>query len=81
MFGEHRNLDLYIKSQKKLLGLQDKIETILPCHHEYPIDPSFIEKNLLDAEALRRGELEGEKHPFMPCYSYKGRWTEFYYDK
>ena len=78
MFGEHRNLDLYIESQRKLLGLQDKIETILPCHHEYPIDPGFIEKNLLDAEALRRGELEGEKHPFMPCYSYKGRWTEFY---
>lgn len=79
MFGEHRNLDLYIESQKKLLNLQDKIDTILPCHHEYPIDSSFIEKNLLDAEALKHGELKGERHPFMPCCSYKGRWTEFYY--
>ena len=41
----------------------------------------FYEGDVLDAEALRRGELKGEKHPFMPCYSYKGRWTEFYYDK
>ena len=81
MFGEHRNLDLYIESQKKLLNLRDKIETVLPCHHECPIDPCFIEKNLLDAEALKHGELQGEKHPFLPCYSYKGRWTEFYYDK
>ena len=80
MFGKHRNLDLYIESQRKLLDLQDKIETILPCHHESPIDPGFIEKNLLDAEALRRGDLEGEKHPLIPCYSYKGKWTEFYYD-
>ena len=39
-----------------------------------------MKKNLLDAEALRRGDLEGEKPPLIPCYSYKGKWTEFYYD-
>lgn len=78
MFGDHRNLDLYIESQKKLLQLQDRIQTILPCHHAYPVDPVWIGRNLEDAEALKKGELKGEKHPFMPCCSYKGKWTEFY---
>ena len=81
MFGMHRNLDLYIESQRKLCAIADQVETIIPCHHDYPIGPEYIERNLEDAEALRRGELPGEKHPFMPCFSYKGKWTEFYYDK
>ena len=81
MFGEHRNLDLYIRSQKKLLALANQVDTIIPCHHEYPIGPEYIGRNLEDAEALKNGELKGEKHPVMPCYSCKGKWTEFYYKK
>lgn len=80
MFGAHRNLDLYIESQKKLCGLADQAETILPCHHDCPIEPEYMEKNLKDAIDLRAGILKGKKHPFMPCYSYKGRWTEFLYE-
>ena len=80
MFGAHRNLDLYIESQKKLCGLADQAETILPCHHDCPIGPEYREKNLKDAIDLRAGILKGKKHPFMPCYSYKGRWTEFLYE-
>ena len=80
MFGEHRNLDLYIESQKKLRGLADQVETILPCHHDCPIGPEYIERNLEDAIDLREGKLKGEKHPFMPCRCCKGRWTEFLYD-
>ena len=79
MFGSHRNLDLYIESQKKLCALADQVETILPCHHEYPVGPEYIGRNLEDAQALKNGELSGEKHPYLPCYSYKGKWTEFYY--
>lgn len=78
MFGSHRNLDLYIESQKKLCGIMDKVETILPCHHEYPVAPIYIKRNLEDAIALKNGELKGVKHPSMPCYSYRGKWTEFY---
>ncbi len=80
MFGEHRNLELYIRSQKKLLSLADQADTIIPCHHEYPIGPEYIGRNLEDAEALKNGELKGKKHPVMPCYSCKGKWTEFYYE-
>lgn len=78
MFGSHRNLDLYIESQRKLCTLADRFDTILPCHHEYPIDAGYIEKNLQDALLLREGKLTGQPHPTMPCRSYKGRWTEFY---
>ena len=81
MFGDWRSLDLYIESQKKLLELKDSVKTILPCHHEYPIGPEYIEYNLKDAEALKNGELTGERHPYLPCSSFKGLWTEFYYDK
>ena len=80
MFGAHRNLDLYIESQKKLCGLAYQAETILPCHHDCPVGPEYMEKNLKDAIDLRAGILKGKKHPFMPCYSYKGRWTEFLYE-
>ena len=79
MFGAHRNLDLYLESQRKLLGIMDRIETVLPCHHACPITPDYIEKNLQDAEALKKGLLTGEKHPFMPCRTYHGKWTDFYY--
>ncbi len=80
MFGKHRNLDLYIESQKKLCGLMDRIDTILPCHHEYPVTPDWIEKNLADAQDLRDGKFTGTPHPVMNCYSYPGTWTEFYYE-
>lgn len=67
MFGSHRNLDLYIESQKKLCGLADGIKTIIPCHHDYPIGPEYIGRNLEDAIAMKNGELPGTPHPEMPC--------------
>lgn len=85
MFGNHRNLKLYIESQKKLCGLghllnKKKIETIFPCHGAYPLDVSYIEKNLEDALALENGRLTGAKHPFMPCRIYRGTSTDFLYE-
>lgn len=79
MFGSHRNLDLYIASQKKLCAWADKVDTVLPCHHDCPIDPSYIEKDLEDALALKAGALPSEPHPFLPCRTYHGKWTDFYY--
>lgn len=79
LFGGHRNLDLYIESQKKLLTLEKEAEEILPCHQDCPIGSEYIRRNLEDALALREGRLPGSRHPFLPCSSYKGQWTEFYY--
>ena len=36
--------DLYLESQRKLLGIMDRIETVLPCHHDCPITPDYIGK-------------------------------------
>ncbi len=80
MFGEKRDLDLYIGSQKKLLALADRFETVLPCHHACPIDPSYIGKDLEDAIALKAGALPSVPHPTMPCRIYQGKWTQFLYD-
>lgn len=77
LFGAHRDLQAYIESLEKLLKIRDRVEMILPCHHDCPIDNSFIEKNLQDAIALQKGELKGVKHPSMPCSVFQGQWTQF----
>ena len=67
-------------SLQKLLEKKGDIRTILPCHHDCPIAPGYIEKNLEDAISLRERRLKGKKHPVLPCVSFKGKWTEFYCD-
>lgn len=78
LFGRHRNLNLYIQSQRKLETMTCKFETIYPCHHDCPVTPDYIGKNLQDAEALKAGVLPNEPTPGMPCRTYHGRWTDFY---
>lgn len=79
MFGENRNLNLYIESLKKLLGYADWAEVILPSHHGCPVSREYISYCLQDAMELRKGTLEGKDHPSLPCRSYRGKWTEFYF--
>ena len=78
MFGDHRNLDQYIESQRKLLNLSC-VKTILPSHHNYPLRAEVIAHNLADAIALKDGSLPFSKHPDLPCNHYIGQWTEFYF--
>lgn len=78
LFGPHRSLPQYIASLQKLLAWESRADTILPCHHNCPVSPACIGHNLEDAVALLEGRLPGEKHPAMPCFHYRGRWTEFY---
>ena len=66
---------------KSSMALADQVETIIPCHHPYPVEPEYIRRNLEDAVELKKGTLKGTKHPSLPCLSYRGKWTEFYYDK
>ena len=80
LFGAHRDLDRYIASQEKLCAWMDAVDAVLPSHHDCPIAPDCIRKNLLDAVRLRGGELTGQPHPAFPCSLYRGEWTEFLYD-
>lgn len=77
MFGEHRNLDGYIESQKRLCALTDQVDTLLPCHGSYPIGPEYIRRNLEDAEMLKEGKLTGEKHAFFPVIPIRGNGRNF----
>ena len=73
MFGEHRNLDRYIESLKKLQGLADKVETVLPCHYitlEGDADVAEYMKHHRDARA--RGEMVAD-----PYLLRAGEWIEF----
>ena len=79
MFGPHRDLDAHIASLEKLLPLARLVDWVLPCHHDCPIAPDYIAGNLEDALALRAGKLPGEPTPGMPCSTYHGRWTDFYF--
>lgn len=81
MFGGHRNMNLYIKSLEKLNRLADQVDRILPCHHDYPVSPVYIQRNLEDARDVKDGRLERSRHPVMPCDSVRGTWTEFYCDR
>ncbi len=81
LFGAHRSLDAYIASFDKLMPLMDQVDLVFPCHHACPITPDYIEKNKEDAIALANHELRREKHPTFPCYTYFGKWTQFYYDR
>lgn len=79
LFGGHRDLDAYIRSLQKLETYQDMIEEIIPCHSEYPLNSASIQQVCLDAQALKNGQLPGEKHPVLPCSLYRGAWTQFLY--
>ena len=78
LFGAHRNVGLYVESERKLLDRAAEFETILPCHHACPIGPEWIGRNLEDAVALKAGQLPSTPEPGMPCRTYRGRWTQFY---
>lgn len=77
LFGQNRNIKLYLQSLEKLLHMAQQVKQILPCHHDCPIGPEWIEKNLEDAQAMAAGKLPGEKHSQMPCWVYQGKWTSF----
>lgn len=84
MFGENRNLPLYLKSLKKLCELinNQKIEKIYPSHSECPLPSDATEKVLTDAQNLSEGKIPlVKKHDFMPCNVYQGVYTGFLYSE
>lgn len=79
MFGQHRNLDLYLQSLKKLLTYQDDITTIIPSHNDYPLTKEYINYCLEDGQLLKNEQLNGKKHQTLPCFEYSGKHISFYY--
>lgn len=78
LFGAHRSVARYIESQHKLAALAADFDRVFPCHHDCPVDPAYIARNLQDAQALQAGRLPSEPVEGMPCRLYRGQWTSFY---
>ena len=80
MFGQKRDLALYIQSLIKIRELVNKDTIIMPSHHDFPLDVKAIDHDLNDIVALKDGKLKGERHPFMPCLIYQGDYVSYLID-
>ena len=58
MFGPMRNMDAYILSLERLLGYEEQIKDIYPCHGTCPVEPSIISKLIEAAKRVVNGEIE-----------------------
>lgn len=78
MFGEKRNLPMYIESLKKLEKMKDCFDVIYPSHYECPLEKEAIGKCLEDAIDLYEGRIpEYKKLEDMACGVYWGKYTGF----
>ena len=64
MFGEHRNMDDYIRSLKKLDRMKDEFDELWPSHADIPILPDVIGRLIDGAEKVMRGEVSGSAADF-----------------
>lgn len=78
LFGAHRNPPQYLESLRKLAALEGAVDAILPCHADVPLPGAYLRQALEDGEALMRGELPAEPHPYLPCWVCHGRYTDFF---
>lgn len=61
MFGIMREFHAYIESLKKLDGMKDSFDEILPSHGTFPISPSIIPELIENAGKCLNGELMSEE--------------------
>lgn len=52
MFGEHRNLEMYIESMTKLFKYEGRFDTIYPSHSTFPVSPDLIPKLIDGAKQI-----------------------------
>ena len=61
MFGEYRNIDLFIKSMEHLLEYDGQYDEVYAMHGSLPVKPDLVEKMIEGAEQIRRGQVSGNK--------------------
>lgn len=64
MFGEHRNMQDYIRSLEKLEPMASDFDEIWPSHADLPIYPGVIRKLHDGAQKIVNGEITGKKEEF-----------------
>ena len=65
MFGEHRNMQEYIASLKKLDGMTAEFDEIWPSHADLPVDPACIRKLCDGAQQILDRKAEGHEAEFF----------------
>lgn len=62
---EWRDIDAYILSLEKLLGMRSRFDTIYPPHGTFPLDADILEELISGAKRLKNGEIEGVETDFI----------------
>ena len=65
MFGEHRNMEEYIRSLEKLETMTADFDEIWPSHADIPIRPDCIRKLHDGAEKILNHEISGHEADFF----------------
>ena len=60
MFGEKRNLDLYIESMKHLKEYDGLYDDIYAMHGDFPVKPELIDKLIEGATEIKNQKAEGQ---------------------
>ena len=61
MFGEHRNMETYIKSLEKLSQMAAAFDEIWPSHADIPVKPDVIGELLAGAKDVVNGAVAGHE--------------------
>ena len=59
MFGNHRDLQAYVRSLERLNTLRDQFDEIWPSHAEIPISPEVIPQLCQGAQDILAGKIQG----------------------
>jgi len=78
MFGERRNLPLYIEGLKDLTKHISRFDEVWPSHGTFPVKPELIGQLISGAESILKGKAEGKTvdvfgmHPMLYRFPYAG---------
>lgn len=80
MFGPGRNLEALCASMEQLAKRENEFRAVLPCHGKLPLDASYIREIQAGAQAILKGEIEGEdpQESHIPCREYTYGKVKFY---
>lgn len=80
LFGEGRDLDVYLRTLERLSMMKIQFDQIYPSHGAFPLTADYIDKQLAAAKKLRAGELQPQDPPMpLPAKMYMDGDVGFYF--
>ena len=79
LFGPGRDLDAYLVTMERLVGLKDAFDEIYPSHGAFPLTAEYVDKMLAAAKKYQAGELTAQDPPMpLPAKMYMDGDVGFY---